>query len=90
MIWSQRDLGHDDHPALPGWKETPASVREGPSVRPRTEKMQPPSKQPRANRLPDRARVWERAWQMGPAQSLDGGDRCAKSFGLAKLRVARS
>lgn len=36
------------------------------------------------------ARVWERVWQMGPAQSLDGGDRCAKSFGLANLRVAQS
>lgn len=80
MIWSQQDLGHDDHPALPGWKGTPTSVREGPSVRPRTEKMQLPSKQPRANRLLVHVCVGEWVWQMGPAQSLDGGDRCVKKF----------
>lgn len=78
--------GHDDRPALSGWKGTPTSVREGPPVHPRTEKMQPPRKQPRASWLAVRLCVGMGMADGPSTQSLDGGDRCAKSSGWHRTR----
>lgn len=77
--------GHDDYPELLGWKGTPTSIRESPPVHPRTEKMQPPRKQPHASRLPVRLCVGMGMADGPSTQSLDGGDRCAKSSGRTEL-----